>query len=288
MSNVYSAGSTRIVDTFTGGGLLIPRVAEPLSLRLYLSNLSPETESVAFQFNRLTDTAKFPLISGSVAIPGSGAATISLNPAQLGLPGSTVEAVVELPLIEPPGTFSIHPSLNLLQGGLNTVLLPLAILTTGDFARVKEEQLFSVSAHPRRCGFRDIPSNLFALTWGLIDIPAPEPGMRTEVSLWLSSLSNQAEDAVVTVNSLIPGTTQKRHVLTQPVTVPAGQAEEVRIEGVEGLAIEAIMEIPFAAPPLTVLPLLTPSMTVKRINSNTGAVQTVSFISPGQALFADR
>ncbi|MEW5786033.1 MAG: hypothetical protein AB1767_13325 [Bacillota bacterium] len=45
-----------------------------------------------------------------------------------------------------------------------------------------------------------------------------EPGVQTEVSLWLSSLSDQEEHAVVTVNSLIRGTTSKRHILTQQDT----------------------------------------------------------------------
>ena len=280
--NATDAG---FIETYTSGGLLIPKVSEPLNLRLYISNLSPGTESVTFQFNRLDDPDKTTLITGNVAVPASGAATIELDPAALGLSGEVVEAVVQLPLIEPPGTFSLHPSLSLLQGGTNGVPLPVAIALTGDFSLVKEEQVPSPFPLNR---LRDIPSNLFALTWGLFDIPRAQEGFLTEVTLWLSSFSNQEENAVVTVNSLAAGSTQKQHLFTLPVNVPAGEAAAVPIEGVDGLAIEAIVEIPFAAPPLTVLPLLTPSITVNRQNIASGEINIISFISPGQALFADR
>ncbi len=275
------------IETYTSGGFLIPRDSKPLSLRLYISNLSPQAQSISFQFNRLTDTVKIPLLSGSAAVPASGAVTIQFDPEALGLSGNIVEAVVKLPF-EPPASSQLQPSLNLLQGDNNGGLLPLVVLTVGDFGFVSEEQVQLFKPKPQQKNIQSVPSNLFSLTWGLVDIPEAEEGIQVETSIWLSSLSNQTEKAIVTVNRLIEGTTNKENVLTETVNIPAGQAEEVRVEGVEGSAVEVIIFIPFAAPPLPVLPLLTPSLTVTRRVEETGTADLVLFLSPGQALFTDR
>ncbi len=287
MTEVNSMDNSQYIETFTSGGLLIPRVSDSLSLRLYISNLSQQAESFSFQLNRFTDTVKIPLVSGSTAVPGEGAFTFEFDPAALGLAGNIVEAVVELPLIEPPGSFQLQPSLNLLQGGNNGPALPLAIVTVGDFGYVRENEVQMAASQRQQNRLQDVPSNLYPLTWGLVDIPAVEEGVQTEVSLWLSSLSNEEEEAVITVNSLNRGTTKKRQVLNRSVIVPAGQAEELRIEGVDGSAVEVIVEVPFAAPPLTVLPLLTPSFVVNRREIDTGTTNLVILLTPGQALFAD-
>lgn len=62
------------------------------------------------------------------------------------------------------------------------------------------------------------------MTWGVFDVPDDTASLQAEVDVRLSSLSDQPETAVVRVFSLVEGTTTKRPILRQFVTVPANGA----------------------------------------------------------------
>lgn len=269
-----SADPSEFIEIYSTGGFVVPGTPSPLSMHLYFSNAGCGEATIRFQVNQLVNGGKHPIISGDVTIPGQGADDISLDLTRLGLANRKLEVVFEAPLLP---EFQVHASVSVVTGGAASS--PVYLLSTGDFLIAKEIQV------GRTLSQQGVPAFLNLLTWGFFDVPESTPQTEGEALVQLSSLSDQPETAIVDVYILESGSTARNRVLRQLVTVPAGEAEVLELAGFAGLAMEVVIELPFAQPPNTVLPLLSPSVSITNRNRTTGEQDPLVYLAPGQARF---
>lgn len=261
-----------IIDILSTGGFVVPGMPEPLLMRLFFSSLAFVDASIAFQVNQLTGAQKRTIFAGNVVVPAGGADVIEVDLSALGLGGERIEVVLARPLL--PET-QIQPSADIITIGDDQATRPVVFLSNGDFARAREIRIPSVQ------GIAAFPNTV---TWGVFDVPVSPSGAETLVNIRFSNVLDQAETALVRVNALVEGTTVKNPLLRQFVTVPANGAEVITLEGLDGLAIEVIIELPFPLRLAPILPLLTPSVDVT-MTTDEETVETLLYLAPGEIRF---
>lgn len=278
---VSGASHQQFIDIFSSGGFVIPGTPEPLVMNLYFSSPAFQDAGITFAVNRLTGATKQTVIEGDVVVPALGVAAIRLDVDELNLAGEKIEVVLRRPLL--PNT-QIHPSASIMTTNADAGTRPVIFLSTGDFEIARElrvDDAMTPSEEPRAQG---VPAFLNPLTWGIFDVPEAPTGAETVVEVRLSSVSDQLEVALVTLNAVVEGTTMKRRLIRQLMTVPPRGAEVLTIFGLEGAAVEVIVELPFAQPPVPVLPLLTPSIGITS-STDPDTAEPLLFLAPGQARF---
>lgn len=260
----------------TSGLFTVPMVANPLTVHIYVSSFIQDTVTVQLVINKLINPEKAIVFQTAVPVPGQGAIEIALDAGGLDLKGETIEVVFRSP--DPDQYFQLMPSVDVVEFfPADGATLPLLFIPPGNFDRVFPGTGQTTALQP--------PPPILRTT-GIFDVPQGVFAVRPQVTVVLSSFSDETLTADVVVNRLVRGITRKETVLTRSVDVPPGEERQFTVDSVEGLPIEVNFtltrdEMGFA---------LLPSVHVTRLFTADNTVDSVLLVPAGglMAVFPDQ